>query len=61
MTFFDTELRVFAMSNLKNNPIGVKIHGASNAMDYCFIATLSCNFKCVLQNFHGIEDIKHGL
>jgi hypothetical protein len=32
---------------LKNNPIGVKVYGAFNAMDYYFIATFNYNSKLV--------------
>jgi hypothetical protein len=32
---------------LKNNLIGVKVHGAFNVVEYYFITTLNCNSKLV--------------
>jgi hypothetical protein len=45
MTPLNTKLKTFAMSNKRTTPIGVKVKGALDVVDYCFITTVSCNFQ----------------
>jgi hypothetical protein len=44
---FEHQIENIHHVQVHNNPIGVKVQGALDAMDYCFISTLGCYFKLV--------------
>jgi hypothetical protein len=44
---FNTELKAFVMSKLKNHPVKVKVKNALDTMDYNSTFALGCNSKLV--------------